>query len=360
MELEYDLKQRVQSAGGSNTRNSVCAAVYDVHEKEHGRDHFVEGPSAIAANMDNTNAYHSVVSQQTFTNHTGSVMLQSSVAYEETQPDRASLRTFFNDYGCRPDGFMSCQSGGDFRGLCSSSPFVSQYTPCFPGVLPPPLVNTYNDRNLYQTYRSGLQSSPCVPFSTARQLRQWAEDREQSHGAPARAETDGAIQRKRDSQWLRCFLRNRNKPTNIPQKRKKLKSHFKPVLYRAAQLLAQLDTFCDTLRTNINECDVWTDSYTEALNLKKELEDKWAIIDCGDFDAWKRKLRRNAERRSRKKQQDAEKRRQELISEKEAAIDAWRLRQIRGVEEKKKVTPVKKAKHGFVLVYSHTVSGPNL
>lgn len=351
--------------------------IYDIHEKEYGRDHFVEGSPAIVANMDNTNTYESVASQHSFSNHTGNMIVQSGVGYESTQSDRAALRTFFNDYGCRPDGFMhnvaaTAQSGGDFRGLYSSSQFVCQPTGHFSNVVPPTLVNTYNDRDLsYQTYnpqyRSGLQTSPCVPFSTPRQLRQWGEDRQQSHGAPARTESDAAIQRKRDSQWVKCFTRNRNNPTNVPQKRKKLKSDLKPVLYRVAQLVTQLDTFCNTLRTNINDCDVWTDSYTEALNLKKELEDKFAVIDCVHFDAWKRKLHRNAERRTRKKQQDAEKRRQERISEKEAVIDAWRLRQIRSVEEKKKVTPVKKQNlaiylyiHTHAFVYVCTVAEPQL
>lgn len=313
-------------------------------EEENGRDHFVE-----AANMDNINAYDSVVSQQTFSNHTGNMMVQSSVGYESTQSDRAPLRTFFNDYGYRPDGFMhdvaaTSQSGGDFRGLYPPSPFACQPTGHFPSLLPP--THTYSDRNLsYQTYspqyRPGLQTSPCVPFSAPRPSGQWGEDREQSRGAPARTESAAALQRKRDSQWVRCFARNRNKPTDVPLKRKKLKSDFKPVLYRVAQLVTQLDTFCNTLRANISDCDGWTDSYTEALKLKKELEDKFARIDCGDFDAWKSKLHRNAERRTRKKQQDAAKRRQERNSEKEAVIDAWRLRQIRAVEEKKKVTPVK-------------------
>lgn len=291
------------------------------------------------------------------------MMVQSSVAYDSTQSDPAALRTFYNGYGCRPDGFMhdvaaTSHSGGDFRGLYPSQ-FVCQPTGHFSNVFPPTLVNTYNDRNLYQAYssqyRSGLPTAPCVPFSTLGQSRQWGGDREPSYGAPARTESDAAIQRKRDSQWVRCFSRNRTKPTNVPQKRKTIliKSDLKPILYRVAQLVTQLDTFCNTLRSNINDCDVWTDSYTEALNLKKELEEKLAVIDCEDFDAWKSKLRSNAERRTRKKQQDAEKRRQERISEKEAVIDAWRLRQIRGVEEKKKVTPVKK-QNMTIYLYIHT------
>lgn len=302
--------------------------------------------------MDNANSYDSVVSQQPFSHHTGNMMVPSSGAYESTQSDRAPVRTFFNDYGYRHDGFMHDvaappQSGVDFRGLYPSSPFARPPTGHFHNLLPPTLLNTYNDRNLsYQTYSPqygpGLQSSACGPFSAPRPSGKWGEDREQSHGAPARTESDAALQRKRDAQWVSGFTRNRNKPTDIPQKQ--LKCDFKPVLYRVAELVTQLDTFCNTLRANISDCDVWTDSYSEALKLKKELEDKFAIIDSGEFEAWKRKLHRNAERRTRKKQQDGAKRRRERISEKEAVIDAWRLRQIRAVEEKKKVTPVQKSK----------------
>uniref|UniRef100_H3C727 Programmed cell death 7 n=1 Tax=Tetraodon nigroviridis TaxID=99883 RepID=H3C727_TETNG len=174
-----------------------------------------------------------------------------------------------------------------------------------------------------------------------RQSRQWGEDGPQSHGAPARTESEAAIQKKRDSQWVRCFLRNRNKPTDALQKRNKLKYGLKAGLYRVAELLTQLGTVCDKLRSSVNDCDVWTESYTDALDLKKELEDNLAAIDCEDLNAWKRKLQRNAERRTRRKRQDAEKRRQERISEKEAVIDAWRLRQIRSVEEKKKERELK-------------------
>lgn len=285
---------------------------------------------------------------------------------QSTQSDRPALKTFFNDYGCRPDGFLhdvagTCQPGGDFRGLYPASQFVCQPTGHFSNVAPPTPLNTYNDRSLpYRTYSSpygpGLQTSPRAPFCPPKQSRQWGEGWEQGHGAPARTESDAALQRKRDSQWLSGFLRNRNKPTDVPRKQKTFKSDFRPVLYGISQLLAQLDTFCHKLKIGINDGDAWADSYTHASNLKKELEDKCALIDCEDFGAWKRKLQSNAGRRSRRKQRDAGKRRQERISEKEAVIDAWRLRQVRDVEEKKKVPPVKKqnaAMHLYMRAQRH-------
>lgn len=299
----------------------------------------------MAFNMDNTNAYDSVVSQHTFLNHTGNMI---GAAYDSTQADGAGFRTFFGDYNCRPDGFIhdvaaTSHPGGGFQGLYSSPQYVCPPSGHFPNVTPPMLVNTHNDRDLYSyqsyspQYRPGLQTPPCVPFSGLRQSRQWGEEREQSHGAPARTENDADIQRKRDIQWIRSFTRNRNASAD-PPKPKNVDSDFKPVLYRAAQLITELEACCRTLATCVSDCDAWTDSHSQALSLKKELEDKFAVIDCGDFDKWKRKLHRKAERRrSRKEQQDAERQRQERISEKEAAIDAWRLRRIRGVEEKKKV-----------------------
>ncbi|XP_011607887.2 programmed cell death protein 7 isoform X2 [Takifugu rubripes] len=297
--------------------------------------------------MDNRNPYDSVVNQHTFMNHTGNVMIPSSAAYEATQSDGAALRTFCPDYECRPDGFVhdaaaTSHSGWDFQGLYSSSQYFCQPIGHFSNAVPPALGNTNNDRDFYQThnqqYRSAFQTSPCVPFSSP---RQWVEDHEQSYGARVTAENDAAMQRKRDFRWVRCFSRNTEKPSHVPRKRKNSKSDFKPVLYTVAQLVTQLDAVCNTLRTNVSDGDLWTVSYNQALHIKKELEDKCALIDCGDFKAWKRKLHRNAERRTRKQRHDAEKRRLEHISEKEAVIDAWRLRHIRGVEEKKKERELK-------------------
>lgn len=306
--------------------------------------------------MDNRNPYDSVVNQHSFINHTGNVMIPSSAAYEATQSDGAALRAFCPNYDCRPDGFVhdaaaaaaTSHSGWDFQGLYSSSQYFCQPIGHFSNAVPPALGNTSNDRDFYQThsqqYRSAFQTSPCVPFPSP---RQWVEDHEQNHGAPAMAENDAAMQRKRDFRWVRCFSRNTKKPS-VLRKRKNSKSDFKSVLYAVAQLVTQLDAVCNTLRTNVSDGDLWMVSYNQALHIKKELEDKFAIIDCGDFKAWKRKLHRNAERRTRKQRHDAEKRRLERISEKEAVIDAWRLRHIRGVEEKKKVNKVKN------LVYLHT------
>lgn len=304
-------------------------------------------------NMDNTNSHVSVVSQHTFINHTGNMTVPSSVAYESTQSGCAGFRTFCNDYDCRPDGFMrdspaTSHSGWDFGGHYSSSQFVCQPPGHFSNTVPPALANTSNDRDLYsyQTYspqyRSGIQ---CAPFSSQRHCFE----------APANTENDAAVQRKRDVQWVECFSRNTKNPTNVPQKRKNFKSDLKPVLYRAARLVTQLHNFCNTLGTKVSDSKLWTDFYTQALHTKKEVEDAFSIIDCGDFGAWKRRLHRNAERRTRKLQKDAEKRRQEDISKKEAVIDAWRLRHIRGVEEKKKVKRLKSKYCMFIFTHTFTV-----
>lgn len=302
------------------------------------RRHFVEGCPVIASNMDNTNAHVSVVSQHTFFNHPGNMMVPPNVAYESTQSGHAGFRTFCHDYDCRPDGFMrdvaaTSHSGWDFGGHYSSPQFVCQPTGHFSNAVPPALGNTSNDRDLYsyQTYspqyRSGIQASQCAPFSSQRHC----------FDAPAKTENDAALQRNRDCQWVGCFSRNTKKPTNVPKKQKKFKSDLKPVLYRVARLVTQLHNFCNSLGNNVSDRKLWTDFYSQALHTKKEVEDTFAIINCGDVGAWKRTLHRNAERRTRKLQKDAEKQRQEDISKKEAVIDAWRLRHIRGVEERKKV-----------------------
>lgn len=281
--------------------------------------------------MDNTNPYDSMVNQHAFINHAGNVMGPSSEA----------TGGFCPAYDRRPDGFMhdgaASHSGWDFQGLYSPSQFYCNPIGHFSNAVPPALANTSNDRDFYQAhgqqYRPAFHASPCVPFPGP---RQWGNDPEPRHGAPAAAEDDAAIQRERDLRWVRCFSRN-TKPSAVPRERTNPKSDFKPVLYTVAQLVTQLEAVCSTLRTNVSDRDLWTLSYNQALGIKKELEGKIAVIDCGDFKAWKRKLHRNAARRTRKQRHDAEKQRLEHISEKEAVIDAWRLRRIRGVEEKKKV-----------------------
>lgn len=302
----------------------------------------------MAYNMDNTNAYDSVVSRHTFINHAGNMI---GAAYDSTQADGAGFRNFLGDYNCRPDGFIhdvaaTSHPGGEFQGLYSSPPYVCPPSGRFSNVTPPMLVNPHSDRYSYQSYRPGLQTPACAPFPG---LRQWGEDR----GAPARTENDADIQRKRDIQWVRSFTRNKSASAN-PPKPKSVDRDFKAVVYRAARLVAQLDACCRTLAACASDSDAWTGSHSQALRLKKELEDTFAILDCGDFDEWKSKLHRKAERRRRRKQQqDAERQRQERISEKEAAIDAWRLRRIRGVEEKKKVKYVHHINTWSIYLCSH-------
>lgn len=77
--------------------------------------------------------------------------------------------------------------------------------------------------------------------------------------------------------------------------------------------------------------------------MKKELQAKLKVLSDGEYlNRLKAKLGRVGKRRARKLRaskllQLEEKQRQEHISEKEAAINTWRMKQIHEVEERKKV-----------------------
>lgn len=93
----------------------------------------------------------------------------------------------------------------------------------------------------------------------------------------------------------------------------------------------------------------WTDSYEVALKVKGELQDALTALSVsGSVDSWRARLSRVAKRRARRLrarrlQQVQEEHRLESISEKEAAIEKWRMHQILQVEEKKKEQELKLA-----------------
>lgn len=308
-----------------------------------------------------------------------------SAAHEPTQSDLSVSRwTSSQGYDGHSYGFMrdfpaSSPGGGSFGELrlafpygydpLAPSPYACPPSGHFSNMVPPAPVNTYSSRgaSAFQTFnqqfRSGPPTAQYEPDSIQKQHRheyqdfsvsgspfgfplypQRGEDHDQSPGTTARAEDDTAIQTKQDQQWLRRFLQSRDKTPKISQTQN---SHscvpeLRRALYRAAQLVSQLAKSCDTLRSNANNDCVWTNFYLTALNGKRELQDKFRILDSWGLDGWKSKLSRVAKRRVRRLramelQQMDEKQREERISEKEAAIDKWRLRQIRQVEDKKKV-----------------------
>lgn len=225
-------------------------------------------------------------------------------------------------------------------------------------------VNAYSSKGTFQTFtpqfRSVPQTTQYEPDSSQKQLvhEDFSEsgapfdrpllDKEhhRSLGTGTRAEDETDLQRKQDQQWLRRFLQSRDKTSAVQKTQQQQQSRapeLREALYRAAQLVSQLAESCETLRNNVENESSWTDSYLMSLNVKRELQDKLAALtDSWCLDSRKAKLSRVAKRRARRRraralQQMEDKQSEERISEKEAAIDKWRMQQIRQVEEKKKV-----------------------
>ncbi|XP_044056077.1 programmed cell death protein 7 [Siniperca chuatsi] len=317
----------------------------------------------------------------------------SGAAHEPTQPAHtASQWTPSRGYDGHPYGFRCdlpapSPGGGGFGGPCLAFPYGFD-----PSVPPPPFrcpppghfsnvaptapVNTYSSRgaSALQTFTQHFGLGPQTPYDldSSQKLQHEREDfsesgapfgcplfpprgkdHDRSPGTTTRAEDETALQRRHDQQWLRRFLQSRDKTSKSPQSQQQQQHSGVPdrrqALYRAAQLVSQLAESCETLRDNIdNEC-VWTDSYLMALKVKRELQDKLTVLsDSECLNIWKAKLSRVAKRkarrlRARKLLQIEETQRQDRISEKEAAIDKWRMQQIHQVEEKKKEQELKLA-----------------
>ncbi len=338
--------------------------------------------------MDNT--YHRAPSEQQRppayhggyleTPYTANRPPPSSADHEPQQPDHsASLWASSQGYDGHPYGFRCdfpapSPGGGGFGGprlalpygfdpSVPPPPFGCPPPGHFPSVVPTAPVNTYNSRGastfeaFSQQFRPGPQTARYDPaqrqqheyegFSESGAPSGCPQDR--SPGPTTRAEDQTAIQRRQDQQWLRRFLQSRDNPSKIPQTPQPQHSRvpdLREALYRAAQLVSQLAQSCETLRSNVENESVWTDSYLKALDVKRELQDQLPVLtDRQRLESWKAKLARVAKRRARRLRarqalQMEEKQREDRISEKEAAIDKWRMQQIHQVEEKKKVSAV--------------------
>nr|XP_046273932.1 programmed cell death protein 7 [Scatophagus argus] len=233
----------------------------------------------------------------------------------------------------------------------------------FPTMVHPAPVNTYNNRgaSVFQTYIQQLGSGPETteyePGSGQKQQQQHEYEVFSESGFPPLCKSPGtttrgvdetALQRKQDQQWLRLFLEGRDKRISQTQQQHNCIHELRETLYRTTQLIPQLAQSCETLRSFVDQECVWTDSYLNSLNVKQELEDKLAVIDNWCLHSWRGKLSHLAKRRSRRMRarkllQIGEKQRRAGISEKEAAIDKWRMEQKRQVEEKKKEHELKLA-----------------
>ncbi|CDQ86944.1 unnamed protein product [Oncorhynchus mykiss] len=168
-----------------------------------------------------------------------------------------------------------------------------------------------------------------------------------------------SIQRMQDEQWLKHFLRNRERTTAKTSKPAEPHSrqthpkvsvaHIRDTLYGAIQLVSKLSMACETLKHNMENESVWADSYAEAVSVKTDLQEKLKVLGDSEFvESLKKKLssisKRRARLRRRQVEQDEDKQREEeRVAEREAAIDKWRMKRIHEVEEKKRAQELKLA-----------------
>lgn len=294
---------------------------------------------------------------------------------DHEQPDHTAARWASSQgydghpYGFRCDFPAPSPGGGGFGGphlalpygfdpSVPPPPFGCPPPGHFPNMVPSAPVNTYSSRGAsFDAFSPQFRPGPQAARYDSGQRQQHeyeglsesgAHDR--SPGPATRAEDETAIQRRQDQQWLRRFLQSRDTPSKTPQTPQTQQPQhscvpdLREALYRAAQLVSQLAQSCETLKDNVEDESVWTDSYLTALNVKRELQDQLPVLsDSPGLERWKAKLSRVAKRRARRLRarkgwQMEEKEREDRISEKEAGIDKWRMQQIHQVEEKKKVS----------------------
>lgn len=149
-------------------------------------------------------------------------------------------------------------------------------------------------------------------------------------------------------------MRNKTKrPLQTPEP-KNTSSHpsvfqIRDTLYSAVELVSELSAACETLKDNLENEGVWADSYTKALSVKKDLQERLKVLsDPECVSGLKKKLscisRRRARHHRRKLVRMEEKQmKEEQRAEKEAAIDRWRMKRIQQVEEKKRDQELKLA-----------------
>ncbi|KAJ4947534.1 hypothetical protein JOQ06_009569 [Pogonophryne albipinna] len=308
-----------------------------------------------------------------------------SATHQQTQPDRtAPLWPPGPGYDGNPYGYRcefpppSPEGGVGIGGPRMPLPYgFNPSIPPPPFGCPPPVhypnapVNTYSSREASsfqpftgtqqygafpQTARhdSGQKQQRFEGFSErAARFPTQGKDHDRTSGETTQPEDEAALQRRQDQQWLGRFLKGKER-TSRTQRHPSQRScapapGLKEALCAAAQLVSRLEQSCETLRNRVEEESVWTDSYLLALNVKKELQDRLEVLsDSEGLASWKSKLCRVAKRRARRlrarsRLQVEEREREQLITEKEAAIDKWRMQKIHEVEEKKKERELKLA-----------------
>lgn len=282
-------------------------------------------------------------------------------------------------YGHQGYGFNFASpppGGGGFGGPRFAPPYgfdPSVPPPPFdcppPGYMVPPApVNTYSSTGTFPPqFRAGAQP-PQRDFHSVSESGQTrhqdyedfrergapllpspaGQDHGQRPGTATQPEDEATLKRRQDTEWLRRFLQRRVKTSKSPQTQQQRSDHrcvpaLRDALYGAARLVSALEQSCETLKQNVENDSVWTDSYLTALNMKREIQDKLKLLGDGEcLKPLKAKVIRLSKRRARRLRarkvlQVEEKRRQDEMSEKEAAIDKWRMKKIHEVEEKKRV-----------------------
>ncbi|KAF7666756.1 hypothetical protein LDENG_00093750 [Lucifuga dentata] len=254
---------------------------------------------------------------------------------------------------CPPSGFSSVCSIGPLNSLNSTGASdFNTFTPNFSANCGSgPQSNLYDfhqdsnpkQQHEYQDFRgSGGDFAP------------WGNDRKTIPGKAAQthAADEKALQRRQDELWLKSFLQSRATDSQSSRSQRKPRvsvGEMRDALYGAVRLVSELSHTCETLRDNLQDEAAWTESHVAALRLKEELQGKLRVL--GDREALsgleaavsragKRKARRQ---RARVLQRLEETREEQRVSEKEAEIDKWRMKQIHAVEEKKKEQELKLA-----------------
>uniref|UniRef100_A0A1A8IB84 Programmed cell death 7 n=1 Tax=Nothobranchius kuhntae TaxID=321403 RepID=A0A1A8IB84_NOTKU len=154
---------------------------------------------------------------------------------------------------------------------------------------------------------------------------------------PSGTEDQEARQKRQDQQWLARFLQSRAQTTGEPETQQRLSVRgpvLRDTLCGAARLVSRLEELC--LRADPESCLLASRVKEELLRRLGELQGSEGLVST----VAQRRARR---RRARARLQLEKKLSEEHRAEKEAAIDAWRMRQVQQVEEKKKEQELKRA-----------------
>ncbi|XP_061102109.1 programmed cell death protein 7 [Conger conger] len=155
-----------------------------------------------------------------------------------------------------------------------------------------------------------------------------------------------------DKQWLVNFLLKRKTTKSSTSKQMRNKpsiGEVRETLYSAARLVSELSAACEKLKENVENENVWTESYPKAVAMKTALLQKLILFsDPVYIETVKNKLAHISKKRlrnRRKKRERVEDQKEEdaRAAEREAAIDKWRMKRIQKVEEKKRELELKMA-----------------